>query len=678
MAKVVTREQVLAALEHLSAHTEIKLSPPKKYEFTYKGRAFPPKEVVRWAAQLAEIPGWKEYRLMGGPLTNDYLVAMQIPGAALITKGEEHDPVMPYFDLEGMERYREIAGTQYSAANPNGRSWFRDTESKLEYLVALLSDQIDETLAVNYTLRPNQQAGRGKIIFSDYVLVGCCPEEDKHDNSVFVKIAFHNLSDPQSLFAVEIDSNKRLEGNQYVASTEPIRLANAWHIPLDAKFPDNWKDLVELIHPEVEKHLQLYRQVKQKEAIIIQPPKIMVNRAFSLNTILYGPPGTGKTYKTILRAAEIITGESFENRYDAAKELYKKLLGDQVQFITFHQNYSYEDFVAGLRPDTSPDNFQLRFKEHKGIFYKICKWARDNYNQHMSGQTYIEPDFDEVLNEFLKPLAERDEPIQLSTIARNVSFKIYAIFDKNLGLERQTGGREHTLSLTTLKALYEGKREFNLQGLGIYYRPLIDKLKEIAKGLRKETGKVELKKYVLIIDEINRANISRVFGELITLLEPDKRLGAKHELSLTLPGLPDDEKFSVPPNLYIVGTMNTADKSIALLDIALRRRFYFEPLYPDKNIPGVNFPDILEAINIQILDKKNADFLIGHAYFMNDENDKFDLADMMNHKIIPLMTEYFYSQRGDIVKNIIEEAIKGKPMKVDYDNYKQLKFSVLP
>lgn len=394
------------------------------------------------------------------------------------------------------------------------------------------------------------------------------------------------------------------------------------------------------------------------------------------NTILYGPPGTGKTYNTLLKAAEIITGESYKDRYNEARELYKKLLGSQIEFITFHQNYSYEDFVAGLRPDVDASSIGLRFKEHRGVFYRICKTARDNYLQHSSGQTYIEPSFEQVLDHFLEPLA-MDEEIAVSTIARNVGFHITANNGKNLSFRKQSGRTDHTLSIATLKELYEDKREYSLQGLGIYFRPVVDKLKEIAKSLRKETGKIPLKNYVLIIDEINRANISRVFGELITLLEPDKRLGAPHEIQLTLPGLPDDEKFTVPKNLYIIGTMNTADKSIALLDIALRRRFHFEPMYPDTSIEGVQHGDLLERINEQILAKRGADFLIGHAYFMQDENGQFDLADTMNHKVIPLLNEYFYNQKESAIKLILDNAIIDNPAwHVEYDKYRQLKFMI--
>ncbi|MEO6453307.1 MAG: AAA family ATPase [Ginsengibacter sp.] len=414
---------------------------------------------------------------------------------------------------------------------------------------------------------------------------------------------------------------------------------------------------------------------------IMTPPlkPVLVNQAKinrPLNTILYGPPGTGKTYNSIVKAAEIITGEQYETkeRYEIAKQFFRNESGKQVEFVTFHQNYSYEDFVAGLRPDVEAASIGLRFVEHKGIFYKICQRAKENYQQYSSGQTFIEPTFEEVLEVFLQPLVE-DEEIEVATIARNVTFHITANNNgKNLSFRKQSGGTQHTLSISTLKDLYYEKREYNLQGLGIYFRPVVDKLKQIAKGMRKETGKIALKNYVLIIDEINRANISRVFGELITLLEPDKRLGAANELRLRLPGLPEEELFSVPPNLYIVGTMNTADKSIALIDIALRRRFVFEDIYPRPDLIDalVNSPynEFLKALNEQILAKKGPDFLIGHSYLMPDEGEELDFLIAMNQKIIPLLNEYFYNQRNISVLSLLQSSIAKVPgFVVEKDDY---------
>ena len=181
--------------------------------------------------------------------------------------------------------------------------------------------------------------------------------------------------------------------------------------------------------------------------------------------------------------------------------------------------------------------------------------------------------------------------------------------------------------------------------MGIYYFELFKKMKafEEANGsmASTQTEKVELKNYVLIIDEINRGNVSKIFGELISLLEADKRVGGDHPLSVTLPY--SKESFSVPSNLYIIGTMNTTDRSVGSIDYAVRRRFSFVTLEADENkVPEGNARNLFNAVknflNKSKYDMDIEDLMVGHSYFMASDADVLKMK--WQYEILPLLMEY--------------------------------------
>lgn len=316
----------------------------------------------------------------------------------------------------------------------------------------------------------------------------------------------------------------------------------------------------------------------------------------SVNQILYGPPGTGKTFKTVLEALKILDGidDDTELTYLEQKELYDNYKAKgQIEFVTFHQSFSYEDFVEGIRAETNNEG-NISYSVKDGVFKKLA----------------IEALFSKYETENLPD----EEAIKKA--------RLRADDDDN-----QQGESEFD---------YEHKKSL----LSDPNRP----------AFVRDTGKP----YVLIIDEINRGNTSRIFGELITLIEDTKRAGTKEAMDALLPY--SQETFTVPDNLYIIGTMNTADRSLALIDTALRRRFDFIEMMPDVTLikdksdgplvigGDVDIQKMLETINNRIEALYDREHTIGHAFFMKlkDKPTINELASIFRNKILPLLEEYFF------------------------------------
>lgn len=364
-----------------------------------------------------------------------------------------------------------------------------------------------------------------------------------------------------------------------------------------------------------------------------------------LNQILYGPPGTGKTYNTVIKAMEIIEPELIQRdvsgnilNYDILKNKFDELKKQgQIEFVTFHQSYSYEEFVEGIKPyipewGTVEEN--NRFIGQDGIFKKICN----------SAKTTIKGDFEKIYSQFIE---EIDENYEFKT--KKASFKIRV--NDNDGLTIRTGDNFEKETCGTITKEQIKNQTFTSLGRK-------QKLEAITKYLKEKYGlmfstSIAVKPHILIIDEINRGDVSKIFGELITLIEQDKRIGKEHQMTVTLPY--SREPFGVPNNLYIIGTMNTADRSIALLDAALRRRFDFEEMMPKpellrgKDIEGVDLEQLLTQINGRIKNEYDRDHQIGHSYLMGVK-DKDDLEKAYKNRILPLLNEYFYNDIDSVAK----------------------------
>ena len=373
--------------------------------------------------------------------------------------------------------------------------------------------------------------------------------------------------------------------------------------------------------------------------------------ANSPNIILYGPPGTGKTYNTIDRSVKIAEiGRYIPNNHEANKEVFDELVEEgRIVFTTFHQSMGYEDFIEGIKAETD-DNGNIKYSVKPGIFKRLVKKAKE--------AAVVGENFDSTYKKLLAQIKKNNGSLILETTEQAKEFTIYENSKGNIKFHANTEKKyEAVIRKDYLKIYLETGECMDwpsyIKGVGKY---MVDEL-----GYSKETKEVK-QNYVLIIDEINRGNVSNIFGELITLIEKDKRIGGDNELQITLPYTPD-EKFGVPSNLYILGTMNTADRSVEALDTALRRRFVFEEIVPDplkitdinddpKTVDlgegkFVNLQNLLTKINKRIEVLIDRDHMIGHSYFM-DVEDIDQLKSAFENKIIPLLQEYFYGDYGKI------------------------------
>lgn len=430
---------------------------------------------------------------------------------------------------------------------------------------------------------------------------------------------------------------------------------------------------------------------------------------YPLNQILYGPPGTGKTWNTVNHAVAIIEDKPLDELEDDkdARQRFRELKRDgQIAMVTFHQNFTYEDFIEGIRPVLDDEDENIEYKLSEGVFRKIAD--RANKNRAQSEQTDDESwDMDELLQAFAESIEERLESgedinlfpadhrsgatigeINWSRDGKFQSFKLggtikYQRLTKNvIKRDYEAFYQEKIKSAQDIKPTYKSKRTEH--GNALYYFALYEKIKQFhdEEWQSEESVPVNKQNYVLIIDEINRGNIAKIFAELITLIEPSKRIGSKKdETTVTLPY--SKEEFGVPDNLYIIGTMNTADRSIAPLDTALRRRFEFVEMMPkpyhasirkdiETDIEGVNVncQELLAAMNQRIHFLLDREHQIGHTYFM-DVDDMESLAATFKNQIIPLLQEYFYDnwEKIDLVLNC-NGFIDPQPPSIDSNLFK--------
>ncbi len=366
------------------------------------------------------------------------------------------------------------------------------------------------------------------------------------------------------------------------------------------------------------------------------------------NTILYGPPGTGKTYITACYAVAIIENKTLEEisdiPYDEIIKKYNEYKSQgRIEFTTFHQSYGYEEFIEGIKPVLSESD-EVQYKVESGLFKSFC--------ERVGGKR----SFNEAWNVLIEAAQEGNN---CYTFTRRTGTKISAeLRDEESFIVKWSGATQSQSVLGkanidkqwqnddyNVRETLSGGTKWLFDANQAVIDELVSNFELKSKSKDSENSSVN---YVFIIDEINRGNISKIFGELITLIEPTKRLGQEEAVKVKLPY--SQKLFGVPDNVYIVGTMNTADRSIAAIDTALRRRFAFEEMMPDStvleglHVDGVSIPNLLDLINERIEVLYDREHTIGHAYFtpLLKNNNREVLFDIFRNKIFPLLQEYFY------------------------------------
>ncbi len=441
-----------------------------------------------------------------------------------------------------------------------------------------------------------------------------------------------------------------------------------------------------------------------------QPPPL------PLNVVLYGPPGTGKTYHTINYALSIVENRPLEELLKEDRQVlrgrYHKYFDEGlIHFVSFHQSFSYEDFVEGIKPHTSEGKVVYEIED--GIFKHLCIEAKRNIVESLISilpKKEIRMEFNRLYTAFLEYL----QSAEFETFNTRSNIKMYlhrVLRNGNLTLRREKSFTRLTISKTRLRKVYN-QLPGGVQLSNEAQQKIKDSIKEVNKRafwavfdeLKKfemryieqlqqevqeqtlddeELGHFDLSdferqaadqsnRYVLIIDEINRGNVAAIFGDLISIIEEDKREG-RSEGTLVL--LPYSKTFlCVPPNLHIVATMNTADRSLDKLDLALRRRFTFIEMKPQPEVieqlglhptvGNIDLAALLQAINQRIELLLGTDYLIGHSYFMNIAN-LYELRALFERQLIPLLEQYFYGDLSKIGLVLGEDFVKRKALPAD-------------
>jgi len=495
-------------------------------------------------------------------------------------------------DFEELNKFPKQIKDKNNTEHQKTYDFLKTTYSKVAYWARQVQAKVFPEGGVHAVQKPTNQANR----FEEYQWAKIYPDQNSRNEGV---LAFTVGVNTDNEFAIKIDTVGLGEGDErkkkYLMYRGDYYNSSIVKItPANQILDKGWEHLINLtanividLRPQFD---VLYKELTNMATETAKKEENKEISTYPLNTILYGPPGTGKTYHTIDKALQIIDPSFYEkhkgNRSTLTEKFKTLLITDwknpsgQIAFVTFHQSMSYEDFIEGIKPVRPETSGTIHYEIVDGIFKKLCTEAnrKSRFSVTVDGQPreLTKELFEQFYYSYSATLPDQKEPtspVKLLTKEKS-AFELFQNGAESIVVKAGVKRAPMSLAFSELSAVLFNEKEPTYKS----YEEIV--IKEILKekqftNLQQDSSQ---KKFVLIIDEINRGNISQIFGELITLIEDSKRQGKKEELTIILPY--SKRAFSVPANLYLVGTMNTADRSVEALDSALRRRFVFEEMPP--------------------------------------------------------------------------------------------------
>ncbi|MFN8154977.1 MAG: AAA family ATPase [Bacteroidia bacterium] len=669
MSKVkITEQHVFDAVDKIEREG-IKLRASTDYDVIINGKAYPPKEIMRYANLIAN--GTKDWTERGGNRTNDYLTefGFEVKQRKLALK-----EIVFKLRKRFSNVWRCADSGRWNEMKGSGLLTFAWLDNSVNYLDIDFSTIKSGSRAI-YPWVNELSVGDLIFVMGKNTFDGICIAETEYDfNGPTLTLSGYGVKP-----AIRVKYIYKLENpisHNLVTHNNPATFAEI------EKYSFGLEKIISFLLSSqpaaIDRLLELLNDIKDCNLMKEEITKL------NLNTIIYGPPGTGKTYQlhSYMKRFFIDYNKKATKEEILLKKIKEYSLWEIVAAVLIIKDKFTsvseicESDLIKLKKDPKKAtrsyylvrNSLMAYSDDDSSDYKRKRKDRfftKNENAEWSVIDSVKEELKTIIGEDLLNLTKGESidaaPIQISQFSSRYNF---ITFHQKYSYEDFIEGIKPLLSSEYAEE-QSGELQFELKK-GIFYNSCLEALRLVGydsfEACYQDTAENRIAmfetaksnpsmQFALFIDEINRANISAVFGELITLLEDDKRIGADNEMWLELPY--SNEKFSVPGNLYVIGTMNTADRSIALLDIALRRRFEFKSLYPEY-IESEWWASLLEALNQAIYNwKKNPDFFIGHAFFIN--KPEADRANILNTKIIPLLYEYCQSNAAT-VKNILSEA----------------------